>query len=55
MDKVYDKCCDLDAHKRIIVVCFKIIKQEIWEFGVTTRERLDMVDWLKDSAVKWLS
>ena len=49
MDKVYDKCCGIDVHKKLIVACFKSgNKQEVREFGATTRELLDLADWLKD-------
>ena len=48
MDKIYDNCCGIDVHKKLIVSCFrKGNKQEIREFGATTRELLEMVDWLK--------
>lgn len=48
MDQVYDKCCGIDVHKKLIVACFKNgNKQEIRDFGTTTRELLDMADWLK--------
>ena len=23
MDKIYDKCCGIDVHKKLIVVCFQ--------------------------------
>ena len=23
MEKVYDKCCGIDVHKKLIVACFK--------------------------------
>jgi transposase len=50
MDKVYDKCCGIDVHKKIIVACFRYgNKQEIREFGATTKELLKLTDWLKDS------
>jgi len=50
MDKIYDICCGIDVHKKLIVVCFKKgNKQEIREFGATTREILELADWLKDS------
>ncbi|EHF04624.1 hypothetical protein HMPREF1020_03402, partial [Clostridium sp. 7_3_54FAA] len=30
MDKVYDKCCGIDVHKKLIVACFrKGSKQEL--------------------------
>jgi len=49
MDKVYDICCGIDVHKKLIVVCFKKgNKQEIREFGATTRELLELADWLKE-------
>ena len=49
MEKVYDKCCGIDVHKKLIVACFKCgRKQKIREFGATTRELLEMADWLKD-------
>ncbi|WP_029201389.1 IS110 family transposase [Oribacterium sp. NK2B42] len=48
MDKVYDKCCGIDVHKKLIVACFrKGNKQEVREFGATTRELLELSDWLK--------
>ena len=49
MEKVYDKCCGIDVHKKFIVACFKEgNKQEIRDFGATTRELLEMADWLKE-------
>lgn len=49
MDKVYDKCCGIDVHKKLIVACFrKGNKQEIRNFGATTRELLELADWLKE-------
>lgn len=48
MDKVYDKCCGIDVHKKLIVACFRYGKnQELREFGATTRELLELADWLK--------
>ena len=49
MEKVYDKCCGIDVHKKLIVACFKNgTKQEIRDFGATTRELLKLADWLKE-------
>ena len=45
MDKIYDKCCGIDVHKKLIVACFRCgRKQEVREFGVTTRELLELAD-----------
>ena len=47
MDKVYDICCGIDVHKKLIVACLrKGNRHEIREFGATTRELLEMADWL---------
>ncbi len=49
MEKIYDKCCGVDIHKKVIVACFKQgRKQEIREFGATTRELLEMTQWLEE-------
>ena len=48
MERVYDKCCGIDVHKKLIVACFRIgNKQEIRDFGATTRELLELADWLR--------
>ena len=56
MDRVYDKCCGIDVHKKLIVACFKNgNKQEIRDFGATTRELLNMADWLKDGGCEMIA
>jgi len=50
MERIYDNCCGIDVHKKLIVACLrKGNKQEIREFGATTRELLKLADWLKES------
>ncbi len=50
MDRIYDNCCGIDVHKKLIVACLrKGNRQEVREFGATTRELLMLADWLKDS------
>ncbi len=50
MDKVYNICCGIDVHKKLIVACLrKGNRQEVREFGATTRELLTMADWLKEN------
>ena len=47
MEQIYDNCCGVDVHKKLIVACFKHgRKQEVREFGATTRELLDLAGWL---------
>lgn len=56
MDKVYDKCCGIDVHKKLIVACFKQgNKQEIRDFGATTRELLELADWLKEGGCEMIA
>ena len=56
MDKVYDICCGIDVHKKLIVACLrKGNKNVIREFGATTRELLTLADWLKESGCKMVA
>lgn len=56
MDKLYDNCCGIDVHKKLIVACFrKGNKQEVREFGATTRELLNMADWLEDGGCEMVA
>ena len=49
MEKVYDKCCGVDVHKKLIVACLRQgRKQEVRKFGATTRELLEMAAWLTE-------
>ena len=54
--RVYDKCCGIDVHKKLIVACFKQgNRQEIRDFGATTRELLEMADWLKKGGCEMIA
>lgn len=56
MDRLYDKCCGIDVHKKLIVACFKKgNRQEVREFGATTRELLELADWLKDGGCEMVA
>lgn len=47
MKKICDNCCGIDVHKKLMVACFiHGNEQEIREFGATTRELLELADWL---------
>lgn len=49
MDKIYDNCCGIDVHKKLLVCCFlQGKKSEIREFGATTEEILELSQWLSD-------
>ena len=56
MDKVYDICCGIDVHKKLIVACLrKGNRNEIREFGATTRELLKLADWLKTNGCQMVA
>lgn len=56
MEKVYDKCCGIDVHKKLIVACFLFgRKREIREFGATTRELLELAQWLSDGGCEMVA
>lgn len=47
MEKVYERCCGIDVHKKVVVACLRNgNKKEIREFGKSTRELLMLSDWL---------
>lgn len=47
MEKVYERCCGIDVHKKVVVACLRIgQKKELREYGTTTRELLKLNDWL---------
>ena len=50
MEKVYERCCGIDVHKKLIVACFRNgASNELREFGATTRELLKIADWLTEN------
>ena len=56
MERVYDKCCGIDVHKKIIVACLKKgNEQEVRNFGATTRELLELADWLKEGGCEMVA
>lgn len=53
MDQIYDNCCGIDVHKKILVACFKQGKKhEIREFKPVTRELIILAEWLKEGNCK---
>ena len=50
MEKIYDICCGIDVHKKLLVACLnRGSQQEIREFGASTRELLELLDWLSQN------
>jgi len=47
MQKIYERCCGVDVHKRTIVACFrKGNQQEMRQFGATTGVLRELAKWL---------
>lgn len=52
MEVVYERCCGVDVHKRMVVACLLTPgaagrpRREVRTFGTATRQLLDLADWL---------
>lgn len=47
MQVVYERCCGVDVHKKMIVACFKMGKeQELRQFNTTTKDLKELAQWL---------
>lgn len=56
MKALYERCCGIDVHKRIVVACLKCgKKQEIREFATTTEELRSLTEWLSDSKCQMIA
>lgn len=49
MDVIYQHCCGLDIHKKVIVACMLSPKdKEIISFGTMTDDIFQLIDWIKN-------
>ena len=47
MEVIYRRCCGIDVHKKSITACLNIGgKQELREYGTTTRDIKELANWL---------
>ena len=56
MQVVYERCCGLDVHKDTVAACIAIteggrVHRDKRVFGTTTKELLELSDWLGEHAV----
>jgi hypothetical protein len=57
MERVLERCCGLDVHKKTVAACVRIPgkrgrrQQEVRTFGTTARELLVLRDWLAANGV----
>ena len=50
MEAVYERCCGIDVHKKMIVACLRVgRKHETKEFGTSTEDLRKMADWLMEN------
>jgi transposase len=48
MQRVIERCCGLDVHKKTVAACVRIRgAQHVRTFGTTTAELLALRDWLQ--------
>jgi transposase len=48
MDRVIERCCGLDVHKKTVAACVRVRgEQHVRTFGTTTAELLALRDWLQ--------
>ena len=49
MDLVYERCCGIDVHKNMLMVCIftGVRKKEIRQFGTMTDDIMEIVSWLR--------
>lgn len=50
MEVIYERCCGIDVHKKMLAVClFNGRQKEMRNFGTMTEDVLEMVKWLKEA------
>lgn len=50
MDVIYERCCGIDVHKKMVIACIIVKgKKEIREFGTMTDELMKMIVWIKEA------
>ncbi len=51
MEVIYERCCGIDVHKNMLMVCVftSVRKKEIREFGTMTDDILELASWLKET------
>lgn len=56
MEVVYQRCCGIDVHKKMIVACFRDgRKQELREFGTLTSDLRELTNWLLEEKCEMIA
>jgi transposase len=57
MDVLFERCCGLDVHKKLVVACVILTPQDgeperiVHRFGTMTEDLLKLADWLEACGV----
>lgn len=53
MEVLYERCCGIDVHKKVVVACVIVKnKKEVRSFGTMTDDLLQLCAWLKENDVR---
>ena len=56
MEVIYERCCGIDVHKKIIVACLRIGRtNEVRQFNSTTKDLREMTAWLQDMGCQMIA
>lgn len=56
MEVVYQRCCGIDVHKKMIVACFRDgRKKELREFGTLTNDLRELTNWLLEEKCEMIA
>ena len=56
MEAIYERCCGIDVHKKLIVACFSCgTKHELRQFGTTTNDLRELTKWLSESQCQMIA
>jgi transposase len=57
MNIIYDVCCGVDVHKKMLVACLKTgkKKKESRQYGTTTKELREMAEWLQNAECQMIA
>jgi len=56
MRAVYERCCGIDIHKKVIVACLRVgRKEELREFGTVTNDLRMLVSWLTEQGCEMVA
>lgn len=57
MELIYERCCRIDIHKNMLMVCIftGVRKKEIRQFGTMTDDIMEIVKWLRETKcnIRW--